>query len=74
MQNFTAVGRLRRLKETKMWQNRDLGLDPGLNSHELFNGAVCEAPRKVVIFSLVNTKIIVRKLCEGEHYNFQLNE
>ena len=34
VQNFTAVGRLRRLKETKMWQNRDLGLDPGLNSPE----------------------------------------
>ena len=34
MQNFTAVGRLRRLEETKMWQNRDLGLDPGLNSPE----------------------------------------
>ena len=34
MQNFTAIGRLRRLKETKMWQNRDLGLDPGLNSPE----------------------------------------
>ena len=32
VQNFTAVGRSRRLKETKMWQNRDLGLDPGLNS------------------------------------------
>ena len=27
-----AIGQLRRLKETKMWQNRDLGLDPGLNS------------------------------------------
>ena len=35
MQNFTAIGRLRRLKEMKMWQNRDLGLDPGLNSPEL---------------------------------------
>ena len=34
VQNFTAVGGLRRLKETKMWQNRDLGLDPGLNSPE----------------------------------------
>ena len=32
--NFTALGQLRRLKETKMWQNRDLGLDPGLNSPE----------------------------------------
>ena len=34
MQNFTAIGRLRRLKEAKMWQNQDLGLDPGLNSPE----------------------------------------
>ena len=34
MQNFSAVGQLRRLKETKMRQNRDLGLDPGLNSLE----------------------------------------
>ena len=34
MQNSTAVGRLRRLKETKMWRIRDLGLDPGLNSPE----------------------------------------
>ena len=35
VQNFTAVGRLRRLKESKIWQNRDFGLDPGLNSPEL---------------------------------------
>ena len=35
VRNFTAVGRLRRLKETKMCQDRDLGLDPGLNSPEL---------------------------------------
>ena len=32
--NLSALGRLRRLKETKMCQNRDLGLDPGLNSPE----------------------------------------
>ena len=32
MQNFTALGRLGRLKVTKMWQNRVLRLDPGLNS------------------------------------------
>ena len=28
VQNFTAVGLFRRLKETKMWQNRVLALDP----------------------------------------------
>ena len=34
VQNFNSVGRSRRLNEMKMWQNRDLGLDPGLNSPE----------------------------------------
>ena len=37
MQNFNAVGRFRRLKETKMWQNRVLGLDPGLNAPEFIH-------------------------------------
>ena len=35
VQNFTVIGRLRRLKETKMWQNIDLGLDPCLTFPEI---------------------------------------
>ena len=46
VQTFTAVGRLRRLKETKMWQNRDLGLDPGLNYPEYFKWHVNLCPQK----------------------------
>ena len=55
MQNFTALDLFRRLKETKMWQNRILGLDPDLNSPEKFGSAKAHKMFRISCFLRILT-------------------